>query len=116
MLYLFRWVALFCGAMLTLLISAHVKRMETAYIAACGALLLPSLLYLYVGLDPLRYLSLALPIEGMALLLPTSGILTSCGMVLAMLLALCILSVYLLCKRMKIQTKKKKQPFGYSFD
>lgn len=116
MLYLFRWVALFCGAMLTLLISAHVKRMETAYIAACGALLLPSLLYLYVGLEPLRYLSLALPIEGMALLLPTSGILTSCGIVLAVLFALCILSVYLLCKRMKIRTKKKKQPFGYSFD
>lgn len=116
MLYLFRWIALFCGAMLTLLISTHVKRMETAYIAVCGALLLPSLLYLYVGLEPLRFLSLALPIEGMALLLPTSGILTSCGMVLAMLLALCILSVYLLCKRMKIRTKKKKQPFGYSFD
>lgn len=115
LLYLLRWIALFCGAMLTLLISAHVKRMETAYIAACGALLLPSLLYLYVGLEPLRYLSLALPIEGMALLLPTSGILTSCGFVLAVLFALCILSVYLLRKKMKIRTKKKKQPFGYSF-
>ena len=108
MLYLFRWIALFCGAILTLLISAHIKRMETAYIAACGALLLPSLLYLYVGLEPLRFLSLALPIEGMALLLPTSGILTSCGAGIAMLFALCILSVYLLCKRMKIRRQKKK--------
>ena len=114
LLYLFRWIALFCGAILTLLISAHVKRLETAYIAACGALLLPSLLYLYVGLEPLRYLSLVLPIEGMTLLLPASGLLSSCGTVLAMLLALCILSVYLLCKRMKIRTPKK-QPYGYSF-
>ena len=116
LLYLCRWIALFCGAILTLLISAHVKRMETAYIAACVALILPSLLYLYVGLEALHYLSLVLPIEGMALLLPTSGVLSSCGKVLVILPALCILSVYLLCKKMKIWTKKKKQPFGYSFD
>lgn len=107
LLYLFRWFALFCCAMLTLLVSAYIKRMEVAYIAVSGVLILPSLLYLYAGLEPFCYLSLALPIEGMALLLPTKGTLQSYGLALAILFVLCILSVYLLCKRTKIRTKKK---------
>ena len=59
-LYLLRWLALFSCAMLTMLISSHMKRLETAYIASCGAILLPSVLYLFMGLEPLKYLSLGL--------------------------------------------------------
>ena len=62
-LYLLRWVALFTCAMLTMLISSFMKRLETAYISACGVMLLPSLLYLYFGLEPMKYLSLVLLVE-----------------------------------------------------
>lgn len=62
-LYLLRWVALFACAMLTMLISSFMKRLETAYISACGVILLPSLLYLYLGLEPMKYLSLVLLVE-----------------------------------------------------
>ena len=62
-LYLLRWMALFACAMLTMLISSFMKRLETAYISACGVILLPSLLYLYLGLEPMKYLSLVLLVE-----------------------------------------------------
>ena len=62
-LYLFRWLALFTCAMLTMLISSCMKRLETAYIATCGVILLPSVLYLFMGLEPMKYLSLGLLVK-----------------------------------------------------
>lgn len=71
-LYLFRWVALFACAMLTMLVSSFTKRMETAYISTCGVILLPSILYVYLGLKPLKYLSIILLVEGLPLLTQNS--------------------------------------------
>lgn len=100
-LYLFRWLALFTCAMLTMLISSFMKRMETAYISTCGIILLPSVLYLYLGLEPLKYLSLALPIATMPIILQMQQTVT--------LIALCGLPVVsvgistnLLCKKFRI--------------
>lgn len=100
-LYLLRWVALFTCAMLTMLISSFMKRMETAYISTCGIILLPSVLYLYLGLEPLKYLSLALPIATMPIILQMQQTVT--------LIALCGLPVVsvgistnLLCKKFRI--------------
>lgn len=62
-LYLLRWLALFTCAMLTMLISSFMKRQETAYIGSCTVILLPSVLYLYLGLQPLKYVSLTLLVE-----------------------------------------------------
>lgn len=73
-LYLFRWMALFACAMLTMLISSYMKRLETACIATCGAILLPSVLYLFMGLEPLKYLSLVLPVQVMPLLTESSNV------------------------------------------
>ena len=70
-LHLFRWLALFACAMLTMLISSGMKRLETAYIATCGVILLPSVLYLFMGLEPLKYLSLGLLIELMPIIQTT---------------------------------------------
>lgn len=61
-IYLYRWFALFVCAVLTMLVSSCVKRLETACIAACSVILLPSVLYLFIGLEPLKFLSLALAI------------------------------------------------------
>ena len=62
-LYLLRWLALFSCAMLTILISSHMKRLETAYIATCGVTIFPSVIYLFMGIEPLKYLSLGLLVK-----------------------------------------------------
>lgn len=101
-LYLFRWLALFTCAMLTMLISSFMKRLETAYIGTCALILLPSVLYLYLGLEPLKCLSLALPIEVMPLLIDTSGKGISAFVVFGLLLMLSFVSGYVLRKRAKV--------------
>lgn len=91
-LYLLRLVALFTCAMLTMLISSFMKRLETAYISACGVILLPSVLYLYLGLKPLKYLSLVLSVMGMPLLIEsngTSGTLPCVAILLVIVIAMC---------------------------
>lgn len=101
-MYLFRWLALFTCAMLTMLVSSLMKRLETAYIATCGVILLPSVLYLYLGLEPLKYLSLALPIEAIPLLIDTSGKGIAVFVVFGLLLMLSFVSGYVLRKRAKV--------------
>ncbi|MCD8146891.1 MAG: hypothetical protein LUD84_06400, partial [Clostridiales bacterium] len=89
-LYLLRLLALFACAMLTMLVSAFMKRMDISYIAACGVILLPSALYLYMGLEPLRYLALVLPVEAMPMLTDSKG---SGSMVIVVYLSLVMLLV-----------------------
>ena len=59
--------------MIVLLISSLVKRMELAYVAACGVMLLPSVLYAYMGVRLLKPLAYIVGVEGMPLLLDENG-------------------------------------------
>lgn len=102
LLYFVRWIALLGSAMLTLLISSRLKRIEVAYIATSGTMLLPSLLYFYVGIEPMRHLSLVRCITAMDFLLPENG---RFGMFLFSLLgmiALCCICGLMLRKRGRI--------------
>lgn len=72
-LYAYRLLVLICGAMIVLLISSLVKRMELAYVAACGVMLLPSVLYAYMGVRVLKPLAYIVGVEGMPLLLNENG-------------------------------------------
>lgn len=72
-LYAFRLLALICGAMIVLLISALVKRMELAYVVACGVMLLPSVLYAYMGVQLLKPLAYIIGVDAMPLLLSENG-------------------------------------------
>lgn len=72
-LYAFRLLALICGAMIVLLISALVKRMELAYVVACGVMLLPSVLYAYMGVRLLKPLAYIIVVDAMPLLLSENG-------------------------------------------
>lgn len=76
LLYVFRWLMLFCGAVVVLFISSRVKRMEAAYIAGSAVMLIPSVLYAYMGLEIFRPLAVILPVESMPLLLSGNGALT----------------------------------------
>ncbi len=73
LLYLCRWLALYSAAALVLLISSLVRRLEASYIAACALMLLPSLLWAYVGIEFLRPLALILPIEAAPVILSSGG-------------------------------------------
>ena len=73
LLYIYRWLCLFCGAIIVLFISDLFRRQETAYITAAGVMLLPSLLYAYMGIEIFRPLSVILPVEAMPLLNARSG-------------------------------------------
>lgn len=72
-LYGYRLLALFCGASLVLLVSKCAKRIEIAYIMCCGIMLIPSLLYAYVGIEALRPMAYILSVEAAPLLTHTSG-------------------------------------------
>ena len=75
-LYGYRLLALFCGAILVLLVSSFVKRVEIAYIAGCGIMLIPSLLYAYVGIEIFRPLAYITSVEAVPLLTLASGTIT----------------------------------------
>ena len=104
-MYMFRWFALFVCAMLTLLISAYVKRLETAYIVTARVIVLPSVLYFYMGIEPLKYLSLALPIEVMPILINgNKGIIK---MVCISLLYLILISICVYFTKKKLKVEKQ---------
>lgn len=77
-LYLLRWLALFACAMLTMVVSSLMKRLETAYIGSCTVILLPSVLYLYLGLAPLKYVSLTLLVEFMPIFQTIHTVISIC--------------------------------------
>lgn len=103
-LYLFHWLALFACAMLTMLISSYTKRLETAYIVNCGVILLPSVLYLFMGLEPLKYLSLALLVQVMPLLMESNGyyMFLAIFVLVVVLIGMCTFGIR---RKMKISSK-----------
>lgn len=73
LLYLLRWAALFfCGAVV-LLISSLAKRLEIACVASCAVMLIPSVLYAYMGIGVFRPLAVLQTVEAMPLLLEANG-------------------------------------------
>lgn len=99
--YMFRWMALFACSMLTILISSHMKRLETAYITTCGVILLPSTLYLYVGLEPLKYLSLALSVEVIPLVQTNQPLISLC-VIGGLLIVMIGVSILFLRKKFRV--------------
>lgn len=105
-LYLFRWLALFTCAMLTMLISSFVKRMETAYIAVCGMLFLPSALYLFIGIKPLKYISLATEIKGLPMFEASALQLV---VHILFLIVFISFSAYVFARKMRVKRNQKIQ-------
>ena len=75
-LYIWRWLALLCGGVVVLLISSRARRAEAACVAGCLVMLLPSLLYAYLGVEAFRPLAYLLPVEAAPLLAAENGAVT----------------------------------------
>ena len=103
-LYGCRLLALFCGAILALLVSSSVKRVEIAYIAGCGIMLIPSLLYAYVGIEIFRPLAYITSVETMPLLTHANGAITQFLLWGVSLITITVLAIIWLC----ISTNKLK--------
>ena len=103
-LYGYRLLALFCGAILVLLVSSWVKRVEIAYIAGCGIMLIPSLLYAYVGIEIFRPLAYIASVEAMPLLTHANGAITQFLLWGVSLITITVLAIIWLC----ISTNKLK--------
>lgn len=99
-MYLFRWLALFTCAMLTMMLSSYMKRLETAYIAACGVLVLPSALYLFMGLEPMKYLSLVILVEAVPLVQNVKTFAIMCVIVALPVILSCV-TIHTLRKRQR---------------
>lgn len=93
LLYGYRLWALFCGALLVLLISGLMKRIEVSYILSCGIMLIPSLLYAYVNIDVLRPVSYIVGVEAMPLLLSENGGVLQFVIWIAALTAIAVFSI-----------------------
>lgn len=101
-LYLYRLLALFCGAILVLLVSSCIKRVEIAYIAGCGIMLIPSLLYAYVGIEIFRPLAYIIAVEAVPLLTYANGAITqflSWGVSLTIIAGLAITILFISANR-----------------
>ncbi len=72
-LYAGRWFALFCGGVIVLAVSGLARRVEAACIACGGVMLLPSLLYAYLGVEAFRPLACIRPVAAMPLLNAAGG-------------------------------------------
>lgn len=100
-LYGFRLLALFGASMLALLVSSCMKRMEAAYITVCAVLLLPSLLHSYMGLEPMKYLSLSVPISAMPIVQTANPMFVLCA-ITACLGSVIGISIYTLRRKFRL--------------
>lgn len=103
-LYTYRLLVLICGAIIVLLISSLVKRMELAYVAACSVMLLPSVLYVYMGVQLLKPLAYIICVETMPLLFSENGKVTQLLIWSVVLIIVAGTSVAWLCYSLRKRT------------
>ncbi len=92
MLYLFRLLMLCCVGSIVLLISSRIKKVSTSYIAAVGAVAVPSAVYYFIGISQLQFVSTTVPVSAISLLLNTQGALgtvLTAGAIMVILAGLC---------------------------
>ena len=86
LLYAYRWLSLFCCAVMVLFLSDCARRLEAATVAASAAMLIPSVLYAYMDIGVFRPLSVVLPVAAMPLCLDAKGAVTGAALAAAALL------------------------------
>lgn len=110
-LYGYRLLALLCGAILVLLVSSRVKRVEITYIAACGAMLIPSLLYAYVGIEMFRPVAYITSVEAAPLLTEQGGAISGALLWEMALMGIAVISIvwlFVSSSQCKCNTLSKK--------
>lgn len=72
-LYVYRLIILLYFSFVVLMISSFMSRVDLSYIVCITATVLPTILYLYMQIQPVKYISFAIPIATTELLIPYKG-------------------------------------------
>ena len=92
LLYLFRLLMLCCVGCIVMFVSSNQKRVSTSYVASAGVVVIPSAIYYFIGITPLKIVSTTVPVSATSILLNTQGAISG-----AVIVGLIMVGIALLC-------------------
>lgn len=99
LLYLFRLFMLCCVGCMVMFVSSKQKRVNTAYIAVVGIAVVPSAIYYFISIAPLKMVSTTIPVSATGLLLNTHGAVNGIAVIGLLMSGIALLCVYLVRKQ-----------------
>ena len=97
--YLFRLFMLCCVGCMVMFVSSKQKRVNTAYIAVVGIAVVPSAIYYFISIAPLKMVSTTIPVSATGLLLNTHGAVNGIAVIGLLMSGIALLCVYLVRKQ-----------------
>lgn len=99
LLYIFRLLMLYCVSCVILFVSAMQNRISNAQITAVGITAIPSAVYFFLGVTPLKYVSATIPVSATSLILSTQGALLRIVIAGAVMTVIALTCVFAATKR-----------------
>lgn len=99
LLYLFRLLMLCCVGCIVMFVSSKQKRVSTSYVASAGIVVIPSAIYYFIGITPLKIVSTTVPVSATSLLLNTQGAISGIVIVGLIMAEIALLCAYLVRKQ-----------------
>ena len=99
LLYMFRLLMLCCVGFIVLFVSSKLKRVSTSYVATVGIVVVPSAIYYFIGISPLKIISTTVPVSATSLLLNTQGALSGIVIVGLIMIGIAVICACLVRKQ-----------------
>ena len=99
LLYMFRLLMLCCVGFIVLFVSSKLKRVGTSYVATVGIVVVPSAIYYFIGISPLKIISTTVPVSATSLLLNTQGALSGIVIVGLIMIGIAVICACLVRKQ-----------------
>ena len=99
LLYLFRLLMLCCVGCIVMFVSSKQKRVSTSYVASAGVVVIPSAIYYFIGITPLKIVSTTVPVSATSLLLNEQGAISGIVIVGLIMVGIALLCSYLVRKQ-----------------
>lgn len=99
LLYLFRLLMLCCMGCIVAFISSKQKRVTTSYVASTSVTVIPSALYYFIDITPLKIVSTTIPVSTTSLLLNEQGAINGVVIVGTVMFGIALLCTYLVRKQ-----------------
>lgn len=84
---------------IVLFISSKLKRVSTSYVATVGIVVVPSAIYYFIGISPLKIISTTVPVSATSLLLNTQGALSGIVIVGLIMIGIAVICACLVRKQ-----------------
>ena len=99
LLYIFRLLMLGCVGCIVMFVSSKQKRVSTSYVASAGVVVIPSAIYYFIGITPLKIVSTTIPVSATSLLLNEQGAISGIIIVGLIMVGIALLCSYLVRKQ-----------------